>query len=216
LKKLLQKDLALTRKGFKRVLWSGQSGEKPVVNLDPLSVTKDHKILIDGEWKSIEEIECQKDSEKNRTPCCLTNQPYLKALSITDIRNQNEGKTKFITKVGEKELKLTSILQFTKAITGVFQRGFEVHQKDENLLTTPLMVATTNCYQLESTAVHHAPWALVGRGEPLVKQPKKIRRWGCGKTHYCPVFKKEIFAALSVDTTLTMNFRLWFRFMTAK
>jgi len=73
LKEVTTEDLALTRKGFKRVLWSGQSGEKPVVKFGPLSVTKDHKILIDGEWKSIEEIECQKDSEKKPYTCCLTN-----------------------------------------------------------------------------------------------------------------------------------------------
>ena len=63
-------DSALTRKGFKRVLWSGQTGTKAVVQIGPLNLTKEHKLLVNGEWKSAEEITCQKDSEKTVRLLC--------------------------------------------------------------------------------------------------------------------------------------------------
>jgi len=52
--------------------------------------------------------------------------------------------------------------------------------------------------------VHHAPWALVGRGDHWLNNQKKLDV-GDVENHYCPYFKKRDFAALSVDTTLTMN-----------
>ena len=43
-------DLALTRKRCKRILWSGKTGEKSVVQFGPLSITHEHKVFVDGEW----------------------------------------------------------------------------------------------------------------------------------------------------------------------
>src|SRR5271157_48764 len=143
-------DSALTRKGFRRVLWSGQTGTKPVTQFGPLRLTQDHKVLVNGEWKSAEEITCQKDSEK--TVCLLCHKPsYLKMLSIVDTQTQAEGLTEFISKGGEAELKHTFTSLFTRALTGTYQKVSRFITKMRTLLTTPLTEATMNCSQPVST-----------------------------------------------------------------
>ena len=91
-------DSALTRKGFKRVLWSGQTGTKAVVQIGPLNLTKEHKLLVNGEWKSAEEITCQKDSEK--TVRLLCHKPsYLEVMCTVDISqlSPEQKRSDFVT-----------------------------------------------------------------------------------------------------------------------
>jgi hypothetical protein len=143
-------DLALTRKGFKRILWSGTTGSKAVTQLGPLSLTKEHKVLVNEEWKSPEEITCQKDSEK--TVNLLCHRPsYLKALSTIGTQIPAEGPTEFTTRVGEAESKRTSMSLFMKASMELYQKTSKFITRMKTLLTTLLTEATTNCFQLEST-----------------------------------------------------------------
>ncbi len=101
-------DFALTRKGFKRILWSGKTGEKPVVQLGPLSITNEHKVFVDKEWRETQE--CLKDSEK--TVSLLCHKPsYLKTMCITDTRNLKDAQTECTSKVGDAESKPTYTLQ---------------------------------------------------------------------------------------------------------
>ena len=143
-------DSALTRKGFRRILWSGQTGTKAVVQLGPLNLTKEHKVLVNGEWKSAEEITCQKDSEK--TVRLLCHRPsYLEMLSTTDTQIQAEGLTECTTKAGETESKHTFTSPFTKVYTGLLQKVSKFITRMRTLLTTQLTEATMNCFSLEST-----------------------------------------------------------------
>jgi len=114
-------DSALTRKGLRRILWSGQTGTKPVVQLGPLSITKEHKIFVNRKWKTIQEIECQKDSEKIAHLLC--HRPsYLKMLSTTGTQNQAEGPTEYTTKAGETEAKPISTSQCGKQNSEQYQK----------------------------------------------------------------------------------------------
>lgn len=143
-------DSALTRKGFRRILWSGQTGTKAVIQLGPLSLTKEHKLLVNGEWKSAEDITCQKDSEK--TVRLLCHKPsYLETLFTTGIQTQTAGPTVCIIKAGETESKLTCTSLFTKKLTALSQRGLKFITKMKTLLTTHLMEATMSYFPSEST-----------------------------------------------------------------
>jgi hypothetical protein len=152
-------DSTLTRKGFRRVLWSGQTGTKAVVQLGPLSLTKEHKLLANGEWKSAEEITCQRDSKK--TVHLLCHKPsYSKMLSTTGIQTQVEGLIACTTKDGETESKPISTSLFTRAYVGLFHRVSKFITRMKTLLTTPLMAATTNCFPLGSTEFTTPPMVL--------------------------------------------------------
>jgi hypothetical protein len=58
-------DLALTRKGLRRILWSGQTGIKPVIKFGTVSATEDHKFFVNGQWMSYKEIKRQKSPESS-------------------------------------------------------------------------------------------------------------------------------------------------------
>ena len=142
-------DSALTRKGFKRVLWSGQTGTKAVVQIGPLNLTKEHKLLVNGEWKSAEEITCQKDSEK--TVRLLCHKPsYLEALGTVDTHTLKLEPAECTTEVGKKELSSFFIEPFTKVFTDLFQKVSKFITRMKTLLTTPLMEATTSYCPLVS------------------------------------------------------------------
>jgi hypothetical protein len=149
-------DSVLTRKGFRRVLWSGQTGTKEVVQLGPLSLTKDHKVLIDGEWKSIEDLACRKGLKKTVNLLCHRDS-YLKVLSTTDTQTQNEGLTVCTTKGGEIEQKPISTSLFMKACTGLFQKVLKFITRMKTHLTTRSMEVITNYFLLENTelSMHH-------------------------------------------------------------
>ena len=44
-------DYVLTRKGFRKVLWAGQTGIRPVIRQMDLEATANHPVLINGEFK---------------------------------------------------------------------------------------------------------------------------------------------------------------------
>jgi hypothetical protein len=75
-------DLVLTRKGYKKVLWSGKTGNKEVSQFGPVQVTEDHKVLCNNSWTSLGELRCQKDSEKT-VNLLIHSDSYLKASFIT-------------------------------------------------------------------------------------------------------------------------------------
>jgi hypothetical protein len=75
------KDYVLTRKGYRRVLWSGQTGIKPVMRLDSLLITPNHPVFSDGQFV----MACD-----TLSPCLFTrSKSYLKALHIGAIPSQS-------------------------------------------------------------------------------------------------------------------------------
>ena len=164
-------DLALTRKGFKRILWSGQTGVKPTVQFGPLSITKEHKVLVDGEWKTTQEVICQKNSEK--TARLLCHKPsYLKVLSTTGTQTQVEGLTEYTSKAGETKSKRTSTSQCGKQNSEQYQRVLKCTTKTETHCKTSTAILNFSQHtSTESTTPHGV---LEDLEDP---QPKN---WGLG------------------------------------
>jgi hypothetical protein len=57
-------DRVLTRNGYRKVLWSGKTGMKPVISLGSLYITAEHPIYCNGEFIPAQEIVCRKVSGK--------------------------------------------------------------------------------------------------------------------------------------------------------
>jgi hypothetical protein len=191
-------DSALTRKGFRRILWSGQTGNKAVVQLGPLSLTKEHKLLVNGEWKSAEEITCQRDSEK--TVRLLCHKPsYSEMLSTIGTQTQVEGLTAYTTRDGETESKPISMSLFTRVCTALFQKALKFITKTKNPLTTPSMAATTNCYPLVNTGnFTHQEASGAQEGPCFVN--RGLSGVGNAANQLSPKQKRSDFATLTVAT----------------
>jgi hypothetical protein len=72
-------DYVLTRKGFKRVLWSGCTGIKRVMQVDTLLITPNHPVFADGRFLIASDTECHSN-------LLIRWKSYLKARSIGAIQ----------------------------------------------------------------------------------------------------------------------------------
>jgi hypothetical protein len=141
-------DLALTRNGYKRVLWSGKTGDKKVRELAGVSATDDHKFFADESWQELRELTCQRDSK--RTLNLLIHTPsYLKAQRTVGTPTLNEEQTVLTIEAGELESKLTYTSQCGKVNTEACQKDW----KSTTGTTTPCTTIskTSASFQFENT-----------------------------------------------------------------
>lgn len=144
-------DYALTRKGWRRILFSGQTGVKPVIKLGPLQITEDHKILVNDEFISVRDMmrQCQKGSNAESF-LCVRRSSYLTALSIADTRNLETYQIESILRDGEIAEKPIYTSLYGNKRMGLYQRA----KKSITKTTTSLIMTleTLRLSLLESIA----------------------------------------------------------------
>ena len=112
-------DSVLTRKGYRRVHWSGQTGVKPTICIENTWLTQDHSIYCNGEFVPAWEILCRKVLGK--TVRLLTRRSsYLKASRIAAGRNQKRVGTAITSLVGKVSEECRSTWPYMKLRMGQF------------------------------------------------------------------------------------------------
>jgi hypothetical protein len=148
-------DWALTRIGYRKVLWSGQTGVKKVSPLGPLYLTDDHKVLLNDDFikfNSIKDI-CQKDTENQtgnlpvqENNLLIRKTSYLKACAIAGI--STEG----IHTSGTAILQRDHFIEpFIEVCTALFRKAWSFITSIITPSIIPVMEATTNCFPIQIT-----------------------------------------------------------------
>jgi hypothetical protein len=130
-------DFVLTRKGYRRVLWSGKTGTKSVVSVGSLYLTAEHPIYCNGEFIPAREIVCRRDSEKT-AQLLIQKSSFLMAAHIAATQNQ-QTIIGGITSPGRREAE--HLYPFTPLSGKVFTGQ---SRQDLKSITTTAIASTMN------------------------------------------------------------------------
>ena len=129
IRKVTISDYVLTRKGYRRVLWSGQTGIKQVINFGSLQVTPNHPIFANGHFVI--------RSSMGENPCLLIRKKsYLKGLSTAVMWSRSADICERTFVEGRMKRIHSFTLKFIKAFMVKFPRVFTYITKTSILATT--------------------------------------------------------------------------------
>ena len=170
-------DLVLTRKGYKRVLWSGQTGTKSTIRIENTWLTRSHTVYCNGEFIPAQEILCRKDSGKTAR-LLIRKSSYLKASRIAVGRTRNEVGIATISQAGGAAKELLSMWPYTRAFMDQFRRAMKSITAMRTLSTIPLTTwdvslaaSTENIISLD-----YSPWSPVNALSVETITPPSIQK----------------------------------------
>lgn len=145
-------DFVLTRKGYRRVKWSGQTGVKPVVRLGPLRITSDHRVFVRGKgW-----IPCRQVFTPGNE-VVTHRSSFLTASRIAADQMRETAARASTIAVGEMGSRLTSTSQFTKRLTAAFQTATRSTIGTRTQTTTTLGISNLSEEAFTEPNMPHEP-----------------------------------------------------------
>jgi hypothetical protein len=135
-------DSVLTRKGYRRVLWAGQTGFKPVISLGHLYMTAKHPVYCDGEFVPAQEVACRRDTGK-AARLLIRKSSFLRAKRIdAGLSHPN------VLGANTSPVKETENIH---PFTGLFGRAFTGQFHSDLKFTTPTTIASITARKILSS-----------------------------------------------------------------
>lgn len=123
-------EFVLTRHGYHRVKWSGQTGVKPVIRLGPLRVTAEHRIFLRNGWTI-----CQKAFIPG-SEVLIHKSSYSAACRTFVIREQNDALIASTSRDGETASKPRFMSRCGRALTDLFRQVTKYITRTSTQITT--------------------------------------------------------------------------------